>query len=196
MRDEWKTTQTLISHFAQSTHESYSAAVISRLGVNINLVCHWPGNKKVLHYKRHSFWNPRMTSQRFHNECVKSRSLLINRLLPKRPHRGHNLCSVSWWLSATLCVTDQEEFQENLCVSWMGPADDQSGLTDFGCVEVTHLCENAWSSSCFLSSFSFHEDSVKPLWILFLSLCVVIVEEDPVLLVRGSNRLRSPGGLM
>lgn len=41
--------------------------------------------------------------------------------------------------------------------------------------------------------------TAKPLWILFSSLCVVIVEEDPILLmsaVRGSNGLGSPGGLM
>lgn len=41
--------------------------------------------------------------------------------------------------------------------------------------------------------------TAKPLWILFSSLCVVIVEEDPILLtsaVRGSRGLGSPGGLM
>lgn len=41
--------------------------------------------------------------------------------------------------------------------------------------------------------------TAEPLWILFSSVCVVIVEEDPILLlnaVRGSNGLGSPGGLM
>lgn len=36
-----------ISRFAQSTLETCSA-VTNRLRVDINLMCHWPGNKKVL----------------------------------------------------------------------------------------------------------------------------------------------------
>lgn len=105
-----------------------------------------------------------MFSQWMCKLLVKSRSLLVNRILPKRPHRGHSFC---WWIRLTfsnseLCAaltggvaSFPKGDQENLWVSWMGPAFDQSRLTQFDSFEVNTLCGTRWSSSCFLSATYF-----------------------------------------
>lgn len=99
-----------ISRFAQSTLETCSA-VMNRL-VDINLMCHWPGNKKRYCSMKliDLICNPVVISECFHDEYATSRK--VDRIVPMRPRHGRSFYSDSGRCSVTahfMCGTDWEQ---------------------------------------------------------------------------------------